>query len=35
MERRRGITALPFSVDLDLVVGSSEDTFILPEDTED
>lgn len=35
MERKRGITALPFSVDLDLVCKSSEDTFILPEDTED
>lgn len=35
IERRRGITALPFSVVLDLVCRSSEDTLILPEDTED
>lgn len=35
IDRRRGITALPFSVALDFEGGMSGDIFVLPEDRDD
>lgn len=35
IDRRRGITAFPFSVALDFEGGMSGDIFVLPEDRDD
>lgn len=35
IDRRRGITALPFSVALDFEGGMSGDIFVLPEDRDE